>query len=92
MDLYIFVLDVPERQLKQLVSFYQTQQTVHGENKIHNLLDIKFTSINDEWVLGMTNLRDTYPKTLAQRELWTQGLASFLKGILGEDKVIYNER
>lgn len=91
MDLYIFVLDIAERQLRQLVSFYQDQQAVYGTSGVQNLLDVKFTSIGGEWVLGMNNPRDTYPKTLAQRELWVRGLVSFLRNILGEEGVIYNE-
>lgn len=90
MDLYIIVLDVSEWQLKSLVGLYQIQQTVHGDNKVHNLLDVSFTPIDGEWILGLTNPRNTYPRTLAQRELWVSGLASFLKGILGKGKVVYN--
>lgn len=91
MDLYMFVLDVTERQLKNLVGFYQEQQAVHSNQGVQNLLDVKFTPMGDEWVLGMTNPRDTYPKTLAQRGLWVKGLAGFLRNILGKDKVVYNE-
>lgn len=92
MDLYIFVLDVAERQLKSLVGFYQGQETVYGDNKVHNLLDVSFTSMpQGEWILGMNNPRDTYPKTLAQRELWVNGLVGFLRGILGKERVVYNE-
>lgn len=91
MDLYIIVLDVTEWELEVLVRFYQTQQTIHRDNKVHNLLDVSFTSIGGEWVLSMNNSRDTYPKTLAQRGLWVNGLAGFLKNILGKKRVIYNE-
>lgn len=90
MDLYIVVTDATERELKSLVGFYQTQQALHGNNKVHNVLDVNFTVIDDECVLGMNNPRKTYPKTLAQRGLWASGLAGFLKGILGKERVVYN--
>ena len=92
MDLYLFVLDVTERQLKNLVGFYQEQQAVHGNQGVQNLLDVYYLRIQNEWVLTLKNPRSTYPKTLAQRGLWASGLASYLKGILGEGKVVYNER
>ena len=92
MELYLFVLDITEWQLKSLVGFYQEQQAVYGTTGVQNLLEVSFTPIGGEWVLGITNSHKTYPKTLAQRELWVKGLAGFLRNILGKEKVVYNER